>query len=708
MSESEGTERVRPAGTLQEGPYGGTDRLRVAFEKAPIGVVLKDPGGRPWESNPAFGRMLGYSEEELRGMVRADFTHPEDVEKDAELYEELLRGERESFQLEKRYVRKDGSVIWGRLSASLVDAGDGEPPFAFGVAEDITERKKAEEALKESEERYRTVVEQSMEGMWLFDPDNKEILESNTAFQEMLGYTAQELQEMTNYDFAAHSREDIDSTVRRIVQEGRGFFGERKYRCKDGTVLDLEVSGAMIPYKGKEVVCGVARDLTERKALEEQLRYQAFHDSLTGLPNRALFLERLEHALARTRREGGPVAVLLLDLNEFKRVNDSLGHDAGNAVLIGLAERLKGSLRPGDTVGRIFGDEFVVLLEAPAGEEEAKRVTERIHEALQSPFEVDGHEVFVSPSIGIALGESEEDKPKEVLRHADLAMYAAKSRGRAQSEVFDPNMDIWAQERMELENELRRAVEREEFEVHYQPKVLLENGEIVGVEALVRWRHPDRGLLSASQFVAPAEEIGLIDQIGLWVLRESCRQFKEWQERYPKKLGTPFDLCVNLSAREIRQSDLTEKVAGVLGETGLDPGCLIVEITERTAKEDVEQTIAKLKELKDLGVELAIDDFGTGYCSLVYLEHSLLDFLKIDRLLVQRAREDPEECTTIISAMTSMAHSLGLAVIVEGVETEEELAPLKEIGCEMVQGHYFAKALPSEAAEKLLEEGISW
>jgi EAL domain-containing protein (putative c-di-GMP-specific phosphodiesterase class I) len=239
--------------------------------------------------------------------------------------------------------------------------------------------------------------------------------------------------------------------------------------------------------------------------------------------------------------------------------------------------------------------------------------------------------------------------------------------------------------------------------------VLLETGGIVGVEALVRWEHPDRGLLSASQFIQLAEKIGLIDQIGLWVLNESCRQLKEWQERYPAKLGMPFNLCVNLSAREIRQPDLSEKVTGVLRETGLDPSCLMIEITERTAKEDAEQTIAKLKELKELGVEIAIDDFGTGYCSLVYLEHSVLDFLKIDRLLIHRKREDdPEGYAKVISAMTSMAHSLDLAVIVEGVETEEQLAQLKEMGCEMVQGHYFAKPLASAAAERLLVEGGSW
>jgi diguanylate cyclase (GGDEF)-like protein len=429
---------------------------------------------------------------------------------------------------------------------------------------------------------------------------------------------------------------------------------------------------------------------------------------LTDLPNRLLFLDRLGHALARAGREDSPVAVLLIDLDDFKVINDSLGHDAGNAVLVEIAERLQASVRPGDTVGRIFGDEFTVLLEAPAGEEEACRVTERIQEGLQAPFEVDRQEVFVRASIGIALGETAENEPKEILRHADLAMYEAKSRGKAQHKAYDPGMDARAAERMDQERDLRRAIEREEFEVHYQPKVLLETEAIVGVEALVRWQHPERGLLEASQFIQLAEKTGIINQIGPWVLKESCRQLKEWQERYSAKLGLPFDLCVNLSAREIRQPDLAEKVAGVLQETGLDPACLMLEITERTAKEDAEQTIGKLRELKELGVELAIDDFGTGYCSLLYLEHSLLDILKIDRLIVHREREDPEEYAAILSAMTRMAHSLGLEVIVEGVETEEQVRKLKEIGCEMAQGHYFAEPLPSEAVETLFEESVSW
>ncbi len=809
--------------------------LHALVDDLPDQVYVKDTEGRYLFNNAKHVEALGaVSSEEVAGKSDFDFYPKELAERYRADEEEVVKSGQPLVCREEPSVDEDGNKTWHLSMKVPLRNGSGEIVGLVGMTRDVTERKRAEEKLRESEERYRTVVEQSMEGIWLFDPDTKQVLESNAAFQEMLGYSTEELQEMTNYDFVAHSREDIDSAVQHILQERRGYFGERKYRRKDGVVLDVEVSGTVIPYQGKEAVCAVARDLTERKQaeealkeseerfrsafedapigvalvdldrshlrvnrafcemlgyseeellekshseivhpddrekstdriheileegaepyalerrylhadgrvvwslsnislvrdsrgepshfvclhqditerkeLEERLRHQAFYDSLTELPNRALFLDRLEHALARTRRLGGPVAVLFVDLNHFKLINDSLGHDAGNAVLVEVAERLQSSVRPGDTVGRIFGDEFVVLLEAPSGTEEAKRAAERIQERLQAPFNVNGREVFVGPSIGIALGESAEDEPEEVLRHADLAMYEAKSRGEAYYEVYDASMDTRLQKRMDLESDLRRAIEREELEVHYQPKVLLETGEIVGMEALVRWKHPDRGLLPAAQFIPLAEETGLIDQIGEWVLKESCRQIKEWHERYSAKPGSPFDLCVNISAREIQQPDLAEEITAVLRETELDPHCLVLEISEGTAMKDTESTIGKLRKLKDLGIKLALDDFGTGYCSLVYLEHSLFDILKIDRQLIYRGREDVEKCAAITSAMIDMAHSLGLEAIVEGVETEEQLAKLKEMGCEIAQGYYFAEPLPAEAIERLLVEVVS-
>jgi diguanylate cyclase (GGDEF)-like protein len=390
-----------------------------------------------------------------------------------------------------------------------------------------------------------------------------------------------------------------------------------------------------------------------------------------------------------------------MDLNRFKVINDSLGHDAGNAVLVEVAKRIRGSVRPGDTVGRIFGDEFAVLLEAPSDTKEAQQVAGRIQDRLGAPFEVEGQEVFVSPSIGIALNETTEDRPEEVLRRADLAMYAAK-RGKAECQVYSPSMEAQVAERMDLERDLRRAVEREEFEVNYQPLVELQTGEVVGVEALARWRHPERGLVDAEEFTEMAEETGLIRPIGRLVVEVACQQAKEWRERYPER--SPL-LSVNLSASQFgQQPDL---VTEVLEKIGLEASALQLEITERAVMDDAEFSLSKLKELKGLGVSLAIDDFGMGYSCLYHLKHMPIDFLKIDRSFIVGLGEDQGD-EAIVSGTVGLSHALGVIAVAEGVETADQYAMLKELGCDLAQGYYFAKPLSSEAMERLLAEGTSF
>jgi EAL domain-containing protein (putative c-di-GMP-specific phosphodiesterase class I) len=352
--------------------------------------------------------------------------------------------------------------------------------------------------------------------------------------------------------------------------------------------------------------------------------------------------------------------------------------------------------------GRIFGDEFAVLLEAPSSMEEASRVAERLQEGLKAPFDIDGQEVFVSLSIGIALDESPEDQPKEVLRHADLAMYEAKRRGRAEYEVYKPSMNTRAVNRMDLGNELRRAVEREEFEVYYQPVIELEIGRVAGFEALARWRHSERGLVDAEEFIELAEETGLIRPIGQGVLEDACRQAKEWRERYPDKV--PW-MSVNFSASQFsRQPDL---IPTVLNETELEPSALQLEITERAVMDNAEYSIGKLKKLKELGVSFAIDDYGMGYSCLYYLKRMPVDFLKIDRSFIVGLGQDPGD-KAIVFGTIGLAHALGLKVVAEGVETEEQLAKLKEVGCDLAQGYHFAKPLPGEEAERLLIESVSF
>jgi diguanylate cyclase (GGDEF)-like protein len=451
----------------------------------------------------------------------------------------------------------------------------------------------------------------------------------------------------------------------------------------------------------RHLVC-LHQDITERKALEEKLRYQAFHDSLTKLPNRALFLDRLENALSRASQENGSVAVLIMDLNNFKVINDSLGHDVGNNVLVEVAERMRACVRPENLVGRIFGDEFAVLLEAPSSMEEACQVAELIQERLRAPIHTEVREVFLSSSIGIAFGYSTENQPEEVLRHADLAMYAAKRRGREHYEVYDPSMDTRVQERMDLESDLRRAVEREEFEAHYQPIIDLRTGEITSLEALARWRHPERGLVASSEFVELAEETGLIRPIGRRVIEEACKQTRLWQERYPDRR---LLMSVNLSVGQFaHQSALIPKI---LDEVGLDPQNLQLELTERAVMDDVEYSLSKLHGLKDLGVSFAIDDYGTGYSCLYYLKNMPVGSLKIDRSFIAGLGRDSGD-EAIVAATVSLGHALGLKVVAEGVETEEQLARLQEMGCDLAQGYYFAEPLSSQDAEKLLVEGVSW
>ena len=445
---------------------------------------------------------------------------------------------------------------------------------------------------------------------------------------------------------------------------------ERRYFHADGhEVWSLSNISLIRDSEGKPIhfVC-LHQDITERKALEERLEHQAFYDALTDLPNRILFLDRLNQALARTRREDGPVAVLLLDLDNFKVVNDSLGHDAGNSLLIDLAVQLEVSVRPGDTVGRIFGDECAILLEAPAGVEDARRVVERIEESLQVPFDVDGREAYLSASIGIALGETAEDGAAELLRHVDLAMYEAKDRGKTQHEVYTSRLNARAVERLDLENALRRAIEREEFEVHYQPTIELSTGTIVGFEALARWRHPERGLVVAGEFIELAEETGMIRPIGRLVVEEACRQAQEWRERYPNKA---LLMGVNLSANQF--ANQPDMIPAVLDDTGLDSQGLQLEITERAVMNDAEYSIGRLRKLKDRGVGLAIDDYGMGYSCLYYLKRMPVDSLKIDRSFVEGLGADPGD-EAIVSGTIGLAHALGLKVVAEGVETAEQLA----------------------------------
>ena len=431
----------------------------------------------------------------------------------------------------------------------------------------------------------------------------------------------------------------------------------------------------------------------------EQLTRQAFRDPLTNLPNRALFMDRLTHGLTRAQRRHEHLAVLFLDLDRFKVVNDTLGHTVGDQLLVEVSRRLTSALRPGDTVARLGGDEFGILLEDVADAETAETVAVRVEESLGQPYRFEGREVFVTASIGIALSSAKLGLPEEILRDADLAMYHAKAKGKARHVVFDGSMSAPALDRMDLEMDLRSAISRHEFRLHYQPILRLDTGKITEVEALIRWQHEKRGLLQPDEFIGLTEETGLIVPIGQWVLSEACKQARVWQVEYPTT--PPLVMSVNLSAKQFQNPKLVEEITQALDESGLAPSCLKLEITESTVMQDAPVTLTKLTELKELGVRLAIDDFGTGYSSLGYLKRFPVDTLKIDRSFVKGLSPNGGD-NAIVRAVVTVAKSLNMDVTAEGVETEGQLAELRALGCDRWQGFLFARPVSPERVAPLL------
>jgi diguanylate cyclase (GGDEF)-like protein/PAS domain S-box-containing protein len=670
-------------------PDGSGDHvLRDAFATAPVGLAVIDVAGRFVRVNAALGQMLGCTPEELEGTDAAKLVVPDDMETGRTMTVALLAGEVDGFRREARYRRPDGTIGVGLAAVTLFDAGD-EPQLLVQII-DITDLKRAEDALRDAEQKFRTAFDHAPIGMTLSDPDGL-LLDVNRSFCVMVGRSRSQLigtlaRDLTHPDDRVLSQEADDRLRSGAVSHHEV---EERYVHANGQPVWVRRSSAMVRGQDDEPHYCITQvqDVTEQRQAREELAYQALHDPLTRLPNRALFLDRLRGALARAGRRPSSVGVLFLDLDRFKVINDSLGHDAGDQLLVAMSERLQETLRPMDTAARFGGDEFVILCEDLDAEAEVLGIAERLCAAVAEPCLVGDAKVHITTSIGIALTDDSDNRPEDLVRDADAAMYRAKERGKNRYEVFDAAMRTRAVARLAIETALRRAVDRNELFLHYQPEVSLETGRVVGAEALVRWRHPDRGDLGPADFIGLADETGLIVPIGEWVLRQACADAAAWR-------ADARAVWVNLAGRQLAQPDFLEMVMRVLEETGTPPEALHLEVTESVLMDDADATVTALHKLKDVGVGVGVDDFGTGYSSLARLKQFPVDAVKIDRSFVDGLGRDPEDSATV-TAVVSMAHALGLTAMAEGVETEDQLAELRGLGCELGQGFLFRRPVPA-------------
>jgi diguanylate cyclase (GGDEF)-like protein/PAS domain S-box-containing protein len=557
--------------------------------------------------------------------------------------------------------------------------------------------------LSNRETSFRQLFAANPHPMWVYRVDDLRIVEANDAAMSQYGYSRDEFLVRQLPDLRPAS--DRTAFHQLEVSAMPPYQPPRPYRHqrRDGSIFEVEVASHALDFRGFAMRLAVAQDITERAMLERELEHRAFHDVMTGLPNRALFLDRLHQAQRRASRDLRPLALLFVDLDRFKDINDRFGHEAGDQLLVDVAHRLERIVRATDTVGRFGGDEFTVLLGELRSADEAEQIAARITELFQVPFIVDGHERVITASIGIILSPQGQDKPADLLRFADIALYRAKASGRNRYAVFDTSVNSGFLSRAELERELAHAIEAGELCLHYQPKVSLTTGRPLGIEALVRWQHPERGLIPPEAFIHLAEETGLIVPLGAWVLREACRQLEKWRRINPA--ARELLIGVNLSMRQIEDTRFVNVVRDTLIKTGLPPACLQLEVTESMLANDTERTIATLTRLRALGLQVAIDDFGTGYSSLSYLTSFPVDTVKIDKGFV-RSLNDRSENAAIIQAIVGLAETFHLEVVADGIETIEDQERLAALGCTVGQGYLFSHPLEASSVPHWLAERL--
>ncbi|MDZ7585808.1 MAG: EAL domain-containing protein, partial [Thiobacillus sp.] len=676
----------------------------MIFNAVPDAVFLFDPAGRIVLANAMAEILLGYKQHEMLGQS-VEMLVPQDLRATYAAHHAHYSANPASWpkgiRVESQVRCKDGNVLPVAISLSQVELENEHEIIA--VVRDITTTREMEKLLRHHSQEFQALVDNAPDVIARIDRELR-FLYANPAIEMVIG--------MESSNCLGRTWSELGLPVaaaapwQRVVQEVFEHGEAAMLECD----IDLQPTGPshfhvrMVPERDMDnrvvSVLVIARDISARKRQEDLLRYQASFDALTGLPNRSLILDRLQQAILHARRSQRLLAVAYLDLDHFKIVNDTLGHGAGDELLRQAAARINSVLRMGDTVGRQSSDEFILLLPDIAHMEDMAVVAENILGDMARPFQLGGREIYVTCSLGLTVFPSDGEDAETLLRNADIAMYRAKEEGRNTFRFYVPEMDARMRARVEIEHDLRLAIKRGELVLHYQPRVSLVTGAVLGFEALVRWNHPEKGFIGPDRFIGVAEDTGLIVPLGNWVLEEACRCTRQWQDMGLAEIR----MSVNLSARQFRDPGLVDRVMRVLSETRLAPAFLELEITESTVMHDSEAAIGTLRALKNLGLTLSVDDFGTGYSSLSYLKLFPIDVLKVDRSFVRDVTTDPDD-TAIVRAIVTLAHSLGLSVIAEGVEKAAQAAFLRYVKCDELQGYYFSRPLPESDAELLLRSG---
>ena len=702
IEQSEAARRIRES----------EERYRATFEQAAVGILHTSLEGRILRCNRRFGDMIGFAPEEVAGLSFQAITPPGDRPPGKAVLERMVSGDLPTGNFEKRYVRKDGTLTWVNLTITVQRDTEGRPVHFITMVQDINARKDAEaqlalaqESLRTSEERYRTAFQMTMDVVALNRVEDGTYLDCNLAFQNLTGYSREEILGRTSAEIAIWADiRDRNKVIERVRQTGECRNYEAQFRKKNGEVFWGMMSATVIEINHEPCLLTVTHDLSEAKTAENEIKRLAFYDPLTGLPNRRMLLERLRQALAFDRRDSRKRALLFVDVDNFKNLNDTLGHHIGDLLLQEIAHRITSCIRESDMAARIGGDEFVVMLEnlSDAQEEagsQASIVAEKLLSRIAEPCTLAQRECISTSSVGITVFGNGKESAAQILQQADIAMYQAKAAGRNTIRFFAPSLQAAVSARACLEDEIRQGLRSHQFCLWYQPQV--DSGQVIGAEALVRWNHPRRGLLGPIEFIPIAEETGLIVPLGRMVIEEACRQGAAWAG-LPG--STPIPIAVNVSARQFRQPDFVSHILDTLERTGADPAHLKLEITESMLVDNLEETVAIMKTLKKHGLQFSLDDFGTGYSSLAYLKRLPLDQLKIDRTFVRDILVSASN-GALAQAIISLARALGLVVIAEGVETDDQRAFLSRLGCDCYQGFLFSKAVPAEDFEKLLSGG---